>query len=148
MMRAAALLLLALPLVAARPAPRRLASPAVLATCTDLKGKTFAVSPKSGWDNERLGATISFTRTAKGQIDILSDGQSIRQPGMTLAMTHNSRDFAYFIVTARWQQARADIWQITFEPDGRGRLLWSTLRSHMPPGDVTSGALYVASCTR
>ena len=140
-----------MPLVAAKPAARRDARPApplILATCTELKGKAFAVSPKSGWDNERLSPTLTFTRTSKGQVDILLDGQSIRQPGMVLTMTHHSRDFSYFILTAKWQQARVDSWQVTFEPDGHGRLLWNTLRSHMPPGDVTSGALYVASCTR
>ena len=32
--------------------------------------------------------------------------------------------------------------------DGHGRLLWSTMVSHMPPTDTTQGALYTGICTR
>lgn len=149
-MKRAALLLLAVPLLAAKPA-RRTAKPAsaiVLATCADIKGKTFSMAPKPGWDNERVAATLSFVRLPGGKVDVLADGRPWREPGLTLRLTHHSRDFAYFILTGTFQQARVDTWQVTFDPDGRGRLLWSSLSSHMPPSDVTRAALYAATCAR
>lgn len=144
MKRAALLLLLALPLVAAK----RAKPPAVLATCADIKGKTFAVSVKPGWDNERLTTTLSFVRGPKGSIDILADGKPLREPGLDIRLTHHSRDYGYFILTGTFQQARVDTWQVTFDPDGRGRLLWSSLASHLAPSDVTKGTIYAATCTR
>ena len=146
MKRAALLLLLALPLVAAKRT--KAPAPAVLAVCADIKGKTFGVSTKPGWDNERLATTLSFVRGPKGRVDILADGKPWREPGLTIRLTHHSRDFSYFILTGTFQQARVDSWQVTFDPDGRGRLLWSSLASHTPPSDITRAALYAATCTR
>jgi hypothetical protein len=150
MTRAALLLLLVAPVLVAakRPAKRPAPPPTVLAVCTEIKGKVFGVSPRHGWDNDRLPGALTFVRTAAGRVEILSNDRTAVAPGSAIRLTHHSRDFSYFILTAAHQQARVDTWQVTFEPDGRGRLLWSTMVSHMPPTDTTQGALYTATCTR
>lgn len=155
MIRAAPLALVALALVAAHPAANRQARgakpappPTLLAVCNDIKGKIFGVSPRRGWDNDRLPASVSFVRGPGDRVDILSADRSIAEPGLAIRLTHHSADFSFFILTGTYRQARVDTWAVTFEPGGAGRLIWTALSTHMPPTDTTQGALYTATCTR
>ena len=160
MRRAAALLLLAPALLAARPAPHRATaprraaapraatSPTLLALCTDIKGKVFSVAPKHGWDNDRLPGSVSFMRGPKGRVDILVADRNVAEPGLTVRLTHHSADYSYFILTGIYQESRVDTWAVTFEPGGTGRLVWSSLSTHAPPTDATQGALYTGTCSR
>lgn len=125
----------------------------VIATCKEPKGKLHSVNPRRGWDNFRhSGMVLTFTRDRFGRPDILiRDRQrltSLRKDGASLRLSYHSKDFSYFIITAMYQQARVETFQVTFGPDGKGRLLWSSLQSHMPPRDVTMGMLLAANCSR
>lgn len=141
------LLLAPILLTGAAPVPR------VLATCVDLKGRIFQTSPDKGWAYRRMkGAVLTILRERAGRYDVLlqEGGQttSLRRDGATLRITHSSRDFSYFIMTATWQAAQLDGFQVTFLPDGRGRLVWNSLRSHMPPRDETAAAMLTGTCKR
>lgn len=72
----------------------------------------------------------------------------MREDGANVRITHSSRDFSYFIITAVYRRAQVDTFQVRFGPDGSGKLLWNSFVSHMPPLDTTAGTLLVASCSR
>jgi hypothetical protein len=142
----------ALPLLTAY-APARAQVPALLAVCSDPKGRMFETSPARGWGFDRMkGASLSFTRDRRGQPDVtIRDGvrsYSLRATGAKLTMTHASRDFSYFIITAVHQHAQVDTFQVTFLPNGQGKLALMSVRTHTPPKDETRAGLQVADCSR
>lgn len=125
----------------------------VLATCTDIKGRIFQTNPDKGWGYRRLkGSVVSFVKERSGRIDVIVNNglraASLRRDGATLRMTHNSRDYSYFVLTGTWQAAQVDSFQVTFLPNGKGRLVWNSLRSHMPPQDETMATMLTGTCTR
>lgn len=125
----------------------------VMAVCTDPKGRGFDTTPAKGWVFNRLkGATLMFTRDRAGRPDILIRDQarsaSLARDGAKLTVTHHSRDYSYFIITAVYQQAQVDTFQVTYLPNGKGRLVWSSVRSHLPPKDETRATFLVAECSR
>lgn len=125
----------------------------VLATCTDLKGRIFQTNPNKGWGYQRLkGAVLTFIKDRSGKVDIVFNNglraTSLRRDGATLRVTHSARDYSYFLVTAIWQSAQVGGFQVTFLPNGKGRLVWNSLTSHMPPSDETKAAMLTGSCTR
>lgn len=139
---------LALFLVDAAPA----AAQTVMAVCTDPKGRGFDTSPAKGWVFNRLkGAVLTFSRDRAGRPDIVirdrSRVVSLARDGARLTVTHQARDLNYFILTAVYQQAQVDTFQVTFLPNGKGRLVWTSVRSHLPPKDETRATFLVAECT-
>lgn len=142
-------LLLSLALVAAE-APA--AAQSVMAICTDPKGRGFDTSPAKGWVFNRLkDAVITFSRDRAGRPDVVirdrSRSVSLARDGARLTLTHQARDLNYFILTAVYQQAQVDTFQVTFLPNGKGRLVWTSVRSHLPPKDETRATFLVAECT-
>ncbi len=140
--------LLALLAVHAAPA----AAQTVMAVCTDPKGRGFETSPAKGWVFNRLkGAVLTFSRDRAGRPDIVirdrSRVVSLARDGARLTITHQARDLNYFILTAVYQQAQVDTFQVTFLPNGKGRLVWTSVRSHLPPKDETRATFLVAECT-
>lgn len=139
---------LALLLVDAAPASAQ----TVMAVCTDPKGRGFDTSPAKGWVFNRLkGAVLTFSRDRAGRPDIVirdrSRVVSLARDGARLTVTHQARDLNYFILTAVYQQAQVDTFQVTFLPNGKGRLVWTSVRSHLPPKDETRATFLVAECT-
>lgn len=125
----------------------------VMAVCADPKGRGFETSPAKGWVFNRLkGAVLTFRRDRAGRPDIVirdrSRSVSLARDGARLTMTHQARDLNYFILTAVYQQAQVDTFQVTFLPNGMGRLVWTSVRSHLPPRDETRATFLVAECTR
>ena len=125
----------------------------VMAVCTDPKGRGFETTPAKGWVFDRLkNASLTFTRDKAGRPDILirdaARSVSLVRDGARLTVTHHARDYNYFIITAVYQQARVDTFQVTFLPNGKGRLVWTSARSHLPPRDETRAAFLVAECSR
>lgn len=138
----------ALALLSALPAQAQ----TVMAVCTDPKGRGFDTTPAKGWVFNRLkNATLMFTRDRAGKPDILirdaTRSVSLARDGAKLTVTHHSRDYSYFIITAVYQQAQVDTFQVTYLPDGRGRLVWTSVRSHLPPRDETRATFLVAECS-
>ena len=139
---------LALALLSAVPARAQ----TVMAVCTDPKGRGFETTPAKGWVFNRLkNATLMFTRDRAGKPDILirdaTRSVSLARDGAKLSVTHHSRDYSYFIITAVYQQAQVDTFQVTYLPNGRGRLVWTSVRSHLPPRDETRATFLVAECS-
>lgn len=135
-------------LAGAAPAP----TPSVIAVCTDPKGRGFETAPARGWMFNRLkGAVLTFSRDRAGRPDIVirdkSRSVSLARGGAKLTLTHQARDFNYFILTAVYQQAQVDTFQVTFLPTGKGRLVWTSVQSHLPPSDETRATFLVAECT-
>lgn len=125
----------------------------VLATCTDLKGRTFQTSPDRGWGYLRMkGTVLSFIKDRSGRVDVVVGSglraTSLRREGAAIRITHSSRDYSYFVMSAAWQAAQLDSFQVTFLPNGKGRLVWNSLKSHMPPGDETNASMLTGTCTR
>ena len=128
------------------------AAQTVMAVCTDPKGRGFETSPAKGWVFNRLkGAVLTFSRDRAGRPDIVirdrSRSVSLARDGARLTITHQARDLNYFILTAVYQQAQVDTFQVTFLPNGKGRLVWTSVRSHLPPKDETRATFLVAECT-
>lgn len=135
-------------LAAAAPA----AAQSVMAVCTDPKGRGFETTPAKGWVFNRLkDAVLTFSRDRAGRPDIVirdkSRSVSLARDGARLTLTHQARDLNYFILTAVYQQAQVDTFQVTFLPNGKGRLVWTSVRSHLPPKDETRATFLVAECT-
>ncbi len=127
------------------------AAQSVMAVCTDPKGRGFETTPAKGWVFNRLkDAVITFSRDRAGRPDIVirdrSRTVSLARDGAKLTITHQARNSSYFIVTAVYQQAQVDTFQVTFLPDGKGRLVWTSVRSHLPPKDETRATFLVADC--
>lgn len=138
-------------IAAAIGAPAR--AQTVMAVCTDPKGRGFETTPAKGWVFNRLkNATLMFTRDRAGRPDILirdaARSVNLARDGARLTVTHAARDFNYFIITAVYQQAQVDTFQVTFLPNGRGKLVWTSVRSHLPPRDETRSTFLVAECSR
>lgn len=135
-------------LAAAAPA----APQSMMAVCTDPKGRGFETTPAKGWVFNRLkDAVLTFSRDRSGRPDIVirdkSRSVSLGRDGAKLTLTHQARDLNYFIITAVYQQAQVDTFQVTFLPNGKGRLVWTSVRSHLPPKDETRATFLVAECT-
>lgn len=135
-------------LAAAAPASAQ----SVMAVCTDPKGRGFETTPAKGWVFNRLkDAVLTFSRDRAGRPDIIirdkSRSVSLARDGARLTLTHQARDLNYFILTAVYQQAQVDTFQVTFLPNGKGRLVWTSVRSHLPPKDETRATFLVAECT-
>jgi hypothetical protein len=148
MPRAGRYVMTTLALLAAAPASAQ----TVMAVCTDPKGRGFDTSPAKGWVFNRLkDATLMFVRDRAGKPDILirdaARSVSLTRDGAKLTITHASRNFSYFIITAVYQQAQVDTFQVTYLPNGKGRLVWSSVRSHLPPRDETRATFLVAECS-
>ncbi|MFC3711926.1 hypothetical protein ACFOMD_05050 [Sphingoaurantiacus capsulatus] len=127
------------------------AAQSVMAVCTDPKGRGFETTPAKGWVFNRLkDAVITFSRDRAGRPDILirdrSRTVSLARDGAKLTVTHQARNFNYFIITAVYQQAQVDTFQVTFLPNGKGQLVWTSVRSHLPPKDETRATFLVADC--
>lgn len=128
------------------------AAQTVMAVCTDPKGRGFETTPAKGWVFNRLkDAVLTFSRDRAGRPDIVirdrSRSVSLARDGAKLTLTHQARDLNYFILTAVYQQAQVDTFQVTFLPNGKGRLIWTSVRSHLPPRDETRATFLVAECT-
>lgn len=139
---------LALLMIDATPASAQ----TVMAVCTDPKGRGFETSPAKGWVFNRLkDAVLTFSRDRAGRPDIVirdrTRSVSLVRDGAKLTFTHQARDLNYFILTAVYQQAQVDTFQVTFLPNGKGRLVWTSVRSHLPPRDETRATFLVAECT-
>lgn len=135
-------------LLAAAPARAQ----TVMAICNDPKGRGFESNPARGWVFNRMkGAVLIFSRDRAGRPEIMiRDKQrsvNLAREGARLAVTHHSRDYSYFIVTAVYQRAQVDTFQVTFFPNGKGRLVWSSMRTHLPPRDETGATFLVAECS-
>ena len=135
-------------LAAAAPASAQ----SVMEVCTDPKGRGFETTPAKGWVFNRLkDAVLTFSRDRAGRPDIIirdkSRSVSLARDGARLTLTHQARDLNYFILTAVYQQAQVDTFQVTFLPNGKGRLVWTSVRSHLPPKDETRAIFLVAECT-
>ena len=138
----------ALALLSAMPARAQ----TIMAVCTDPKGRGFDTTPAKGWSFTRMkNATLMFTRDRAGKPDILirdrTRSVSLARDGARLSVTHHARDYNYFIITAVYQQAQVDTFQVTFLPNGKGRLVWTSVRSHLPPKDETRATFLVAECS-
>ena len=138
----------ALALLSALPARAQ----TVMAVCTDPKGRGFETTPAKGWMFSRLkGATLTFTRDRAGRPDIQIRDRtgtvSLARDGAKLRVTHHSRNYSFFIITAVYQQAQVDTFQVTYLPSGKGRLVWTSVRSHLPPKDETRATFLVAECS-
>lgn len=125
----------------------------IMAVCTDPKGRGFETTPARGWAFSRLkDATLMFTRDRAGRPDVLirdkARSVSLARDGAKLTVTHHSRDYSYFIITAVYQQAQVDTFQVTYLPSGKGRLVWTSVRTHLPPKDETRATFLVAECSR
>jgi hypothetical protein len=125
----------------------------VMAVCNDPKGRGFETSPGRGWVFNRMkGSVLLFVRDRLGNPEILirdpNRSASLARDGARLRITHHSRDYSYFIVTAIYQRAQVDTFQVTFLPNGRGKLVWSSVQSHLPPRDETKSSFMVADCSR
>lgn len=125
----------------------------VLAICNDPKGRGFVTSPSSGWTFERFkDAVLIFSRDKAGRPEIMirdtRESVNLAREGARLTLTHAARDYSYFIITAVYQQAQVDTFQLTFLPNGKGRLVWNSMRTHLPPKDETKGTFLVAECSR
>lgn len=123
-----------------------------MAVCTDPKGRGFETTPGRGWVFNRLkDAVLTFTRDRNGRPDLVirdrARSVSLARDGARLTLTHQARDLNYFILTAVYQQAQVDTFQVTFLPNGKGRLVWTSVRSHLPPRDETRATFLVADCT-
>ncbi len=141
------------PLASVVVVPAPAAAQTVMAVCTDPKGRGFETTPAKGWVFNRLkGAVLTFGRDRAGRPDVVirdkSRTISLVRDGARLTVTHQARDLNYFILTAVYQQAQVDTFQVTFLPSGKGRLVWTSVRSHLPPKDETRATFLVAECTR
>lgn len=141
------------PLASGVVVPAPAAAQTVMAVCTDPKGRGFETTPAKGWVFNRLkGAVLTFGRDRAGRPDVVirdkSRTISLVRDGARLTVTHQARDLNYFILTAVYQQAQVDTFQVTFLPSGKGRLVWTSVRSHLPPKDETRATFLVAECTR
>lgn len=141
------------PLASVVVVPAPAAAQTVMAVCTDPKGRGFETTPAKGWVFNRLkGAVLTFGRDRAGRPDVVirdkSRTVSLVRDGARLTVTHQARDLNYFILTAVYQQAQVDTFQVTFLPSGKGRLVWTSVRSHLPPKDETRATFLVAECTR
>lgn len=124
----------------------------IMAVCTDPKGRGFETMPARGWAFSRLkDATLMFTRDRAGRPDILirdkARSVSLARDGAKLTITHHSRNYSYFIITAVYQQAQVDTFQVTYLPSGKGRLVWTSVRTHLPPRDETRATFLVGECS-
>ena len=142
--------LASLALLAGAAAPA--AAQTVMAVCKDPKGRGFDTTPAKGWVFNRLkDAVLTFSRDRAGRPDIVIRDRkrsvSLARDGARLTLTHQARDLNYFILTAVYQQSQVDTFQVTFLPNGTGRLVWTSVRSHLPPRDETRATFLVAECT-
>jgi len=125
----------------------------VMAICNDPKGRGFQINPAKGWVFDRLkNGVLIFSRDKAGRPEIMireaKGSANLGREGAKLTITHHSRDYSYFIITAVYQRAQVDTFQVTFLPNGKGRLVWTSVKSHLPPRDETSSAFVVAECSR
>jgi len=125
----------------------------VMAICNDPKGRGFQTNPARGWTfDRRRDATLIFSRDRANRPEIMirdaNRSVNLARDGAKLAITHHSRDYSYFIITAVYQRAQVDTFQVTFLPNGKGRLVWSSMKSHQPPRDETTSSFLVADCSR
>ena len=125
----------------------------VMAICNDPKGRGFQISPAKGWVFDRLkSGVLIFSRDKAGRPEIMirdaKGSTNLGRDGAKLTITHHSRDYSYFIITAVYQRAQVDTFQVNFLPNGKGRLIWSSMKSHQPPRDETEGVFLVAECSR
>ena len=125
----------------------------LLASCTNIKGKIYALNDKPGWTNQRAPLkAIHFYKNGKKPLEIIwDDGYSTRnitEMGARISVPHAAKDHSWFIVTATYQQLQTDNFQLLFDEKGKGRLVWTRMRLHMPPLDRSDTAMFIGQCTR
>lgn len=135
-------------LLLAQPANARL-----LASCTNIKGKVYALNDKPGWTNQRAPIkSIYFYKNGKKPLEIFFDDgyatRNLTELGARISVPHAARNQEWFLATATYKQMQLDNFQLIFDEKGKGRLVWTRMRMHMPPLDRSDTAMFIGQCMR
>jgi len=125
----------------------------LLANCTNIKGKLYALTDKPGWTNQRAPIkALLFYKSPKKPLEIyMDDGYTTRNIldlGARLTVLHAARDYSWFIASANYRQLQTDNFQLIFDEKNKGHLIWTRMRLHTPPQDRSDTAMFIGQCTR
>lgn len=123
----------------------------IITKCGSSIGKSYYINPDKGWIDDGIkNGKLTFKKTKDGDFDIVivdSAGTfTAREDGAKVSVV--KQDGGYITLLAVYPLKVVEIFQLLLDTNGKGQLIWSSIKNIDEQNNFIRGSMFVAECNK